>query len=680
MLAAGSPDIELSWAYQPHKVSPASFYDLPSFPLKLGYEVRRSQPAERGAFTLGDPGELLAEVWLCDYEGVETDRSCSFLENYGKGFDHEVPPSQEFNWVDESAQPGVSYRYTITPFQVYFSDDGVTVWEAGGAGEVNTQHIIGDPSQHREHRVRIHGDMTMVKHRLPLAGEPATPTNLRLSESQPGEYSNGVVLTWDAAANASSYNIYVYDPEGPLYDKEPPHSKGRDRTVSGITETTWTDTSVTFGRKYTYRVEAVNDLAHSPGRAVASIETEGRPRVSPNKVGSFSAEATRTSATEASVTLSWQTPPDFNSTYFTTNTTCTDYSDPDTCVTTNPGYLIEYRLDIPDRIEPEDEWKPLSTGLVSITDTSISHDIALEEWRMTSTAPKEYVPTAEKVLLRLNDTDTANDWILPFGITYEYRIRAVDARGNMSLPELSGKTRIPNQEGLPPRVLIFRHKSVYETVPALVNVLACYVEYTVSGTIEYDEDGKIVSVAIPGYEQVFEDCLAGLEPEFVITAARGPLLERPESLHRMPLVLYYSNAIFQKRPDAEGNPPDGYRVLVAHNTTRFHERAAVRSYVLLDSALIFGSTVFPYDSGGFDEDYQRIRGVRIPLPYPVTQDEMRFVAVQAYDDDGVGKGDGWHVREIGVLASTEPGGFITDRVYLPQPAGATFVTRTAGGG
>ena len=590
--------------------------------------------------------------------------------------------SQEFNWVDESAQPGVSYRYTITPFQVYFSNDGIKVWEHPDDETTRTSTIIGDPSQHRAHRVRIHGDMTMVRHRLSLAGEPATPTNLRLSESQPGEYSNGVVLTWNAAANASSYTVYVYDPAAPLYDPEPPHSKRRNPTVPGITETTWTDTDVTFGRKYTYRVEAVNDLARSPGRAVASIETEGRPRVSPNKVGSFSAEATRTSPTQASVTLSWQTPPDFHSPNFTPITTCTDSSDPDTCVTTDPGYLIEYRLDIPDRIEPEEEWKQLTDALFSITDTSYVHEIALEEWKMTSTAPKEYVPTAEKELLNLDDTDTANDWILPFGITYEYRIRAVEARkGAKSLPTLSAKTRIPNQDGLPPLVRIFRHKSVYETIPAVVDEEACFDEY--ANAFDYVEGVKYD--ALPGYEQEYADCLAGLDPDYLLTDAAPPLLERPDNLHLLPLVLYHSVAIFQKRPDADGNMPTGYRILVAHNTTRFHERAAVRHYDPIAGGTIYSgfsrTVVFPYDSGGFDASDQRIKGVKIPAPSPAGPGETQFVVIQAYDDDGVGKGDGWRMREIGILAWTESGassGTTTD--FLGHAADATSTTLSADGG
>lgn len=249
VLAAGSSDIELSWAHEPFKTGYVIFNRLRSYPIKLGYEVLRSQKNHWG--TYGAP-ELLAEVWYCDYELEQTERSCSFLENFQIGAET-PPPSEEFQWVDESAQPGMSYRYTIWPFQEFFSDDGVTVWEHPDR-DTKTSTIIGDPSKHRPYRVRIHGDMTTVHHRIDLAGEPATPTNLRLSESQPGEDSNGVVLIWDAAANATTYNIYIYDPEAPLYDKEPPHSKRRNRIVSGIKVTTWTDTNVTQGRKYTYRV------------------------------------------------------------------------------------------------------------------------------------------------------------------------------------------------------------------------------------------------------------------------------------------------------------------------------------------------------------------------------------------------------------------------------------------
>ena len=71
--------------------------------------------------------------------------------------------------------------------------------------------------------------------------------------------------------------------------------------------------------------------------------------------------------------------------------------------------------------------------------------------------PVEYVPTADKGTLRLNDTendtDTTNDLILPFGITYEYRVRAVNGT-NKGLPADKEGVRIPNQDGLPPVVII----------------------------------------------------------------------------------------------------------------------------------------------------------------------------------------------------------------------------------
>lgn len=393
---------------------------------------------------------------------------------------------------------------------------------------------------------------------------------------------------------------------------------------------------------------------------MASIETLGDGEV-PNKVGFFSAEASRASTTSASITLSWQAPPDFNSTNFP------EEEDEDGNVTASAGYLIEYRLDIPDRIEPEDEWKKLTTDFVSITATSAVHTIALEEWKMTSTAPKEYVPTAQKTLLRLHNTETADDWILPFGITYEYRIRAVSTDGNMSLPALSGKTRIPNQEGLPPRVLIYRHNSVYETVLPVVDEAACYDDYGPYGGFAADE---------PEYS----DCLAGLDDDYVVAYGRPPLFERPDGLFLMPLVVYKNALIFRKRRDGDGNMPTGYRILVASDTTRFHERGAVRHYEPIGSDSNFGNSVFPYDSGGFDENDQRIKGVTLIGLLSDDLNETQFVAVQAYDGDGVGKGDGWRVREVGAVAYSEPGSIARDNIYLGHAAEATAVTENAGGG
>ena len=177
--------------------------------------------------------------------------------------------------------------------------------------------------------------------------------------------------------------------------------------------------------------------------------------------------------------------------------------------------------------------------------------------------PVEYVPTADKGTLRLNDTendtDTTNDLILPFGITYEYRVRAVNGT-NKGLPADKEGVRIPNQDGLQSVVII----------------------------------------------------------EFV---------------HQGGCVMWKHSA------DQEGNEPDGYRLLFASDTRRFHQAKVVVDYVSYvgapPSPQAVGHCVAP---GHLREDWQGYQPQRQASP---STDLSYWIAVQAYDADGIiAKGDG----------------------------------------
>ena len=177
--------------------------------------------------------------------------------------------------------------------------------------------------------------------------------------------------------------------------------------------------------------------------------------------------------------------------------------------------------------------------------------------------PVEYVPTADKGTLRLNDTendtDTTNDLILPFGITYEYRVRAVNGT-NKGLPADKEGVRIPNQDGLQSVVIIeFVHKG---------------------------------------------GCL-----------------------------------MWKHSADPEGNEPDGYRLLFASDTRRFHQAKVVVDYVSYvgapPSPQAVGHCVAP---GHLREDWQGYQPQRQASP---STDLSYWIAVQAYDADGIiAKGDG----------------------------------------
>ena len=132
----------------------------------------------------------------------------------------------------------------------------------------------------------------------------------------------------------------------------------------------------------------------------------------------------------AEVTLSWTAPNNM----------------PDV---TGAKYEVQYRLDIPEKGEWDDDWKTLDSN-VAATATSDTHTITLEKYypQGGTTEPFELVPTGDKSTLKLNDSDAENDLILPFGINYEYRVRGVKG-ASKGLPA-DATVRIPNQDGLPP--------------------------------------------------------------------------------------------------------------------------------------------------------------------------------------------------------------------------------------
>ncbi len=257
---------------------------------------------------------------------------------------------------------------------------------------------------------------------------------------------------------------------------------------------------------------------------------------------------------EAEVTLSWAAPQGG---------------------ATPTAYQIEYRLDIPERGEWGDDWKVLTTSVASSA-RSHTDTIALEAWYAQggTTPPVEYVPTRDKSTLNLNDTDTGNDLILPFGITYEYRIRAVNG-SNKGLPA-TDSVRVPNQSGVPDVVIL----------------------HVVTG------DPLDVRRAKPYRKPGFLD-LSG-----------------------------WTNACVQWEPtiDDSGDTPDGYRILIASVGRRFSEREVVVHYLSYSDAAS-GSCLTQEPQRAGLHAYRFNSHFNNTGPY-------YWIAVQAYDSDGIGKGDG----------------------------------------
>ena len=140
------------------------------------------------------------------------------------------------------------------------------------------------------------------------------------------------------------------------------------------------------------------------------------------------------------------------------------------------------------------------------TATTDTHSIVLEAWylRGGTTPPVEYVPSTDKEVLNLDDADDDNDLILPFGIRYKYRIRAVDVLGREGLP-VETEALLPMQDGLPPTVLIFPHLSAYDPLP-------------LEGTQVIDEEACRQDYG----PEFLAECLAGEDSDYVRTSGPQP--------------------------------------------------------------------------------------------------------------------------------------------------------------
>ncbi len=519
---AGPPGIKLSWTTK----RIFGFRDFDSIPVKAGFEIFRYERNLWGNFTSGEP--RIGELLNCDNAESGGAESCLHVPGVS-GL------KQSWTWTDETAQRGVSYLYTVKPYHEFYSTNGTSVWNG------NIAEIIRGDIPEPAHRVRIYGRSSNVSHRSTHSGEPGTPTNLRASQPNSGTCTGSCVrLEWDAAPNATKYVVFrvgqrtreTWVDNGLTYPQKRFYPADPDLTVPY-----WEDTSAEAGVNYGYRVSAFNeDGLRSADDAVIGFETSGGNTV-PNRVRNLSAVATRTNATSAEVTLEWTAPDNMSS-------------------VSGAKYEVQYRLDIPEKGEWDDDWVTLSSN-VAASATSYTHTVALEKYypQGGTTEPFEFVPTADKSTLKLNDSDAENDLILPFGINYEYRVRGVNG-ANEGLPD-DTTVRIPNQDGLPPVVII---------------------------------------------ELVRTGCV-----------------------------------LWRHVTDAVGNDPDGYRVLVASSTRRFHQAKVVTDYLPHHVDDLIQENSGLCNRAGYSGDEWQGSDTLQRLPGP---EFTWWLAVQAYNSDGIAKGDG----------------------------------------
>ncbi|MBW3623933.1 MAG: S8 family serine peptidase [Armatimonadetes bacterium] len=117
---------------------------------------------------------------------------------------------------------------------------------------------------------------------------PAAPTNLA---AVPGD--NKVSLSWTASAGATGYNVYRSTTEGVAVSAE------NQINTTVVTDTAFSDTTVTNGTAYFYVVTAVNLV----GESANSVEVSATPDVPTAPSAPLNLMATAASSTQ--VNLSW---------------------------------------------------------------------------------------------------------------------------------------------------------------------------------------------------------------------------------------------------------------------------------------------------------------------------------------------------------------------------------------
>jgi fibronectin type 3 domain-containing protein len=102
----------------------------------------------------------------------------------------------------------------------------------------------------------------------PTATVPATPTGVTATAG-----TNQVSLSWSASSGATSYSVYRSTSSG---------GEGTTAYASGLTSTTYTDTGVSAGTTYYYKVAAVNSGGTSAQSSEVSATPTGSGSTPPN--------------------------------------------------------------------------------------------------------------------------------------------------------------------------------------------------------------------------------------------------------------------------------------------------------------------------------------------------------------------------------------------------------------
>ena len=467
-------------------------------------------------------------------------------------------------WEDTSAEAGVRYTYRVAAFNedgLRSAGDAVVGFETpGGTAVPNRVRDLGAEATLKD-RVKntaqtVGGDVSLnTSSRERLAqrfktGGTSGKVRLRWIAVRFGEIQD--VSTAPDVLEATVNTVSSSEPDSLVCTLTDPAAYVSEEVNTYYASSCDLDANTAYffvlkrtGGTKTIELDYTTSSSEDPGSTAGWEIVNDRYQYSSSGSGSWSATASQVHLIEvihvpsqAEVTLEWTAPVGLSS-------------------VTGANYEVQYRLDIPERGEWPEDWVTLSSS-VAASATSYTHTVPLEKYypQGGTTEPFEFVPTADKPTLKLNDTDAENDLILPFGINYEYRVRGVKG-ANKGLPD-DTTVRIPNQDGLQSVVII----------------------------------------------------------EFVTDAGC---------------------ALWKQVTDAAGNDPDGYRVLYASATRRFHQAKVVRDYLIHhDEGLIPEGSNICTPPGYSAEEWQ---GYAVAQRRPGVETEY-WIAVQAYYDDGIAKGDG----------------------------------------
>ncbi|MGA3008415.1 MAG: malectin domain-containing carbohydrate-binding protein, partial [Opitutaceae bacterium] len=111
-------------------------------------------------------------------------------------------------------------------------------------------------------------DLTFGVSTPPNQSAPPTPTGVTATAG-----ANQVALSWSASSGATSYNVYRSTGS---------NGEGTTAYIAGLTGTSYTDTGVTAGTTYYYKVAAVSSAGSSSQSAEVSAAPTGGTSVPPN--------------------------------------------------------------------------------------------------------------------------------------------------------------------------------------------------------------------------------------------------------------------------------------------------------------------------------------------------------------------------------------------------------------